>query len=246
LFTRYAGAKDEYEFRDGITADGYIQSKTDYLHWISLEPELQKNEEKLSKNHRRSLKKAKRVGSEIRFRKEIGGLRDFYRLHIMTRKRMGLPIQPWRFFENIQHQIIDAGHGFVINCYLDERCIAAVACLHWGDVLTMKFNASDAQHLSLRPNHQVYWEMIRWGVEHGYKTLDLGKTDINHEGLRRFKLSWGAEESLLIYSHLNTSDKPKKESTQEQGFQGLISHAIRIGPDILCRGIGEVFYRFFA
>jgi len=246
LFTQYAGVKAEYEFRDGITADGFIQSKTDYLHLISLEPELQKNEEKFSKNHRRSLKKAKRAGSEIRFRKDLGGLRDFYRLHIMTRKRMGLPVQPWRFFKNIHHHIIDAGHGFIINCYLDERCISGVMCLHWGDVLTMKFNASDNQHLSLRPNHLVYWEAIRWGIENGYKTLDLGKTDISNEGLQRFKLSWGAEEKVLIYNHLNLFGNLKNESDHDHGILRLVSHAIQAGPDFLCRGIGEVFYRFFA
>ena len=37
LFIRYAGEKDEYEFRDEITAEKYIQSKTDYLHWITLD-----------------------------------------------------------------------------------------------------------------------------------------------------------------------------------------------------------------
>ena len=189
--------------------------------------------------------KATQTGCEIRIRKDAGGLRDFYRLHIMTRKRMGLPVQPWRFFDNIQHQIIDDGHGFVIGSYLDEQCIAAVVCVHWGDVLTGKFNASDAQHLSLHPNHLVYWEMIRWGVEHGFKTVDLGKTDIANEGLRRFKLSWGAEERILIYSHLNTSDKLKKESDLTHGLMDRVSHVIRVGPDMFCRGIGEVFYRFF-
>jgi len=33
----------------------------------------------------------------------------------------------------------------------------------------------------------------------GYETLSLGRSDLEHEGLRRFKASWGAEEKECVY-----------------------------------------------
>ena len=45
-------------------------------------------------------------------------------------------------------------------------------------------------------------EAIRWGCEHGMRTLDFGRTHWGQEGLRSFKLAWGAEERELRYRHL--------------------------------------------
>ena len=44
--------------------------------------------------------------------------------------------------------------------------------------------------------------MIRWACEAGFHTLDFGRTDVDNEGLRSFKRSWGASEVELAYTYL--------------------------------------------
>ena len=56
--------------------------------------------------------------------------------------------------------------------------------------------------LAARPNNLLFMEAIRWGCEHGFRSLDFGRTHWGQEGLRSFKLSWGAEERELRYRHL--------------------------------------------
>jgi CelD/BcsL family acetyltransferase involved in cellulose biosynthesis len=112
--------------------------------------------------------------------------------------------------------------------------------LHHRGVLTYKYGASDAHALPLRPNNLLFWEAIRWGCENGMECLDLGRTDIGQEGLRAFKLAWGAEEEELVYTHLGTG-RPR---TADRGRLGrALSAGLRRTPPITSRIVGEALYR---
>jgi hypothetical protein len=43
------------------------------------------------------------------------------------------------------------------------------------------------------------WEAIKYLVGKGLKTLHLGRTSFDNDGLRRFKLSWGTKEEIIEY-----------------------------------------------
>ena len=63
-----------------------------------------------------------------------------------------------------------------------------------------KFGASDYASQELRPNNLMMWEAMRHSAVQGYATLHLGRTSLDNEGLRRFKLSLGAIEQTMQYS----------------------------------------------
>ena len=48
---------------------------------------------------------------------------------------------------------------------------------------------------NLRPNNLVMWEGIKSLMQRGADTLHLGRTSMENEGLRRFKLSRGIFDS---------------------------------------------------
>lgn len=50
------------------------------------------------------------------------------------------------------------------------------------------------------------WEGMQECVRRGLTTLHLGRTDRHHDGLRRFKLSLGAEEKDLHYSRFHPEE----------------------------------------
>jgi lipid II:glycine glycyltransferase (peptidoglycan interpeptide bridge formation enzyme) len=45
----------------------------------------------------------------------------------------------------------------------------------------------------------VLWETIRVCAAKGMRTLSLGRTDLDNEGLLTFKNGWGAQRSELNY-----------------------------------------------
>jgi CelD/BcsL family acetyltransferase involved in cellulose biosynthesis len=214
--------------------DGYL------THRLALVPDADAVLARASKSQvRRAIVKARREGVAAEARTDRDALRIFYELHLHTRRRQGVPIQPKRFILDFE-QLFARGLGCVMVSHHEGRTIAAAVFLHYGGTLTYKYGASDERFLGLRPNHALFAEAIRRGCEAGLHELDFGRTDPGNEGLARFKRSWGAEEERLAYTYL--ADHPPRERTA--GLAGrAIGAVIRRGPASTGRVIGTALYR---
>ena len=167
------------------------------------------------------------------------GLQSF-RLHWLTRRRQGVPVQPLRFFQTWWIRS-SGGQGFFPPGSPAANCVAAALFLRWNDTLTYKYGASDPAFLALRPNDLIFWEAIRWGCAHGCTSLDLGRTDLDNTGLRDFKSRWGAVESSLSYTY-----SPIAPASQPGKLRHALGKLIRSAPPWVCRAIGEALYRYAA
>ncbi|PKQ15527.1 MAG: hypothetical protein CVT67_08905 [Actinobacteria bacterium HGW-Actinobacteria-7] len=190
--------------------------------------------------HRRNVRTSEKKGVRIEWGRGHEDLDAFYRLHLETRRRQGVPIQPRRFFDLLGSNLIDKGLGFVLLAYKDEQCLAAAVFLHWQRTLTYKFGASAADGLSLRPNNLLFWTAIRWGCENGYDVFDMGRTDLANTGLRAFKSGWGADEVPLTYSHL----PPRTEGSAVGHLMPAVNAVISHSPLWVCRATGELLYKY--
>jgi CelD/BcsL family acetyltransferase involved in cellulose biosynthesis len=193
----------------------------------------------------RSIRRAEREGLTVRQATRPEDLVDtFYRLHLRTRRRQGVPVQPRRFFRLLWENAISTGLGSVLIVEASARPIAAAVFLAWNGTVIYKFGASDASTWSLRPNHLLFWHAIRAACEQEYRWFDFGRTDADQAGLRNFKLSWGAAEEPLVYRTL--SGKSEAAPATEAMAARMLSPLIRRGPLLLCRAVGESLYRYVA
>jgi len=127
-------------------------------------------------------------------------MRDFFRLHTLTRKRHGLPPQPYTFFQNIFNEIILQNAGKIVVASGENGTVAAAVFFYFNKTAVYKFGASDETFWKMRPNNLVMWEGIRFLIQEGIKVLHFGRTSSVHSGLRRFKLSWGTKEEPVFYA----------------------------------------------
>lgn len=193
----------------------------------------------------RNIRRAQREGLTVRQAEHRQDLVDtFYRLHLLTRRRQGVPVQPRRFFGLLWDRAISPGLGTVLIVETRGAPIAAAVFLAWHRTVIYKFGASDASAWPLRPNHLLFWHAIRTACEQGYRWFDFGRTDIGQQGLRAFKLSWGAREEPLGYRALGGRTEPAA-ATDAMGARA-IAPVIRHGPLLLCRAVGEMLYRYTA
>jgi CelD/BcsL family acetyltransferase involved in cellulose biosynthesis len=191
----------------------------------------------------RAITTAESRGVEVRRGETATDLEDvFYGLHLKTRRRLGVPVQPKRFFRLLWRHLVEKDLGFVLLAYSEGRPIAGAVFLSWKNSLVYKFAASDPAALKLRPNNLVIWRGIEWGCENGYTTLDFGRTDLGAEGLRRFKAGWGSEEEPLVYTTLG----PEAETRASGRADKAVEAVIRRSPLWVCRALGELFYRYAA
>jgi hypothetical protein len=93
----------------------------------------------------------------------------------------------------------DVDQGFVIAAKSGTKPVAAAVFFYAGKAALFKFAASDKGAQELRGSNLVMWEGIKRLARKGLKTLHFGRTSVDNDGLRRFKLSWGAEEELIEY-----------------------------------------------
>jgi CelD/BcsL family acetyltransferase involved in cellulose biosynthesis len=147
----------------------------------------------------RAIRKAEKSGVTIDILQTSEGMLEFYRLHCQTRRRHGAPPQPVSFFRHIQEEIFDSGLGFVALGRSGARSVAAALFFHWRKKALFKFGASDKTCQNLRPNNLAMWGGMRHLFRNGCHSLHFGRTAPDNEGLRRFKLSWGATEEVLTY-----------------------------------------------
>jgi CelD/BcsL family acetyltransferase involved in cellulose biosynthesis len=221
-------------------AQAFVQHRF-FRHLLPLAGDPAKVESHYSKSQvKRGIKKARREGLEAERRTDDAALAAFYFLHQRTRKRLGVPTQPKRFIHRFK-ELFDAGLGFV-ELVLDEgRPIAAAVFLTFNGTVTYKYGASDVRALAKRPNNLLFSETIRWACEAGFHTLDFGRTDIDNEGLRAFKRSWGANEDALSYTFF----AEREPSSEPQLRDRVMSTTIRRSPAVVSRLVGEALYRHF-
>jgi lipid II:glycine glycyltransferase (peptidoglycan interpeptide bridge formation enzyme) len=156
---------------------------------------------------RRAIRKAERNGVSAPVIRNRRAIADFYRLHVQTRRRHGLPPQPASLFLNIYEHIIKAGLGFVVLAQQRSRPIAAAVFFRFGNNALYKYGASDKKFQELRANNLVMWQGIQFLARNGARKLHFGRTECENDGLRRFKLSWGTEEEIIDYFRVDPSGR---------------------------------------
>lgn len=229
------------EVRSGGASSNLFQKKTEYCrHVLNLHSDYEKIASQYLEKYR--IKVSQKRGVTIIKGSDLSLLEDFYRLHLKTRQRLGVPIQPKNFFMNLWKNLICENLGFIASAYHEGKCVASVLFLCWNGNLTYKFSASDYDSRKLMAMDALVDNVIRWGCENNYRTLDFGRTDIQNEGLKYFKHRWGSSEILLPYAYYPLAPSNSLENSKRMM---LIHNVIQKSPLWVCRILGETFYRYF-
>jgi CelD/BcsL family acetyltransferase involved in cellulose biosynthesis len=237
---RASAGVSSLEVREPIRLDG-AGRPTFVRHVVPLEPDVDAVERRYAPSVRRANRQAETSGARLRIgttEQDVAEL--FYGLHIDTRRRLGLPVQPRRFFRHLWRCL---GPELCRTVLLEVRGqpIAGVILLTWNKNLVFKYGASDRRHWRLRPNNLLFAETIRWACANGYTEFDLGRTDVGAETLRRFKRGWGAREESLEYRRIG-----RGRTVVDAGSSTVLRATLRHSPRWVVRLTGEVMYRHAA
>jgi CelD/BcsL family acetyltransferase involved in cellulose biosynthesis len=190
----------------------------------------------------RSIRIAEKKNVEVKECRTKAEFDHFYELHVKTRKRLGVPVQPKALFDNIWELMLVRGLGFALIASHGGTPIGGGVFFTFNNTVFFKYSASDMKYKSLQPSHAFIWAAIQLAYAQGCTTLDFGRTDRLHEQLRRFKNSWSATEHDLNYTIIG--ELPRSERLSK--LQSTLGHIIRRSPKFVCRLSGEVLYKHFA
>jgi len=225
-------------------SDSAVASTSFWGHQLELGRDEEAVFSRVESSVRRAVRKAKKSGVMVEFRQDAAALRAFYDLLCLTRRKHGVPPQPWAFFASIQRHILAAGQGWVVLARYENIPVAGAVFFHFGKTALFKYGASDESRQEIRANNLVMWEAIdRYGKE-GFSTLDFGRTSKDNDGLRRFKLSWGSSERLIEYLRFNL--KCHRFVTCRDESSGWHNRLFRHMPMAALRLAGRFLYRHIA
>lgn len=236
--------KFEYvEFRSSDTKFPFNTEnyRTDLRHILNLSISNSELFKLFSQNTKRNIKKASKENLSVSIVNSLDGIELFYRIFCLTRKRHGLPPQPFSFFRNIFKYIIKDEYGDIFLAEHDGKVIAGAIYFKFGEKIIYKFGASILDGTNPGINHLVMWEAIKYYNAKGFKEFDFGRTEINHEGLRRFKLGFGTEERMIFTTRFNIdTNKFISADLKTEGFYNKIFNTM---PVWILKSIGNMLYK---
>jgi CelD/BcsL family acetyltransferase involved in cellulose biosynthesis len=225
----------------GQVMDGFSAGSTYCLHTVDLTGS---SEQVFGRFHPSSTQRAIRRAEREGLRYETGVseplLARFYGLLRLTRRRHGLPPQPFTWFRNLAACL---GNALAIHlASKDNRPVAALLTISFRKTMVYKYGGSDAAQHKLGGMPFLFWRAIQEAQSRGIEELDLGRSDLDQPGLIAFKDHLGAQRSALTYSQ---TPAPRRESAAEAASP-LASAARRVVsrlPDPLLDLTGRLVYR---
>ena len=175
--------------------DDRLGSSCFYKHHYLL---LDTKPEQLQKNFHRKcvrqrIKRAIKSGLTLKVADHESDLRKFYQLHLMNRKQLGLPLQPYTFFKLLWETFFPSDRVALFLAEQQGKAIGGILLFKFKDRVSAEFVASDVTLRNVSPNHFLFWEAIKFAYHEGYKIFDFGRTSPYNVGLMDFKRRWGTK-----------------------------------------------------
>jgi FemAB-related protein (PEP-CTERM system-associated) len=171
----------------------------------------------------RKARRMVRQGIKFGLRSEIGNhlLNDFYEILAKSYHSLGTPIFPIKLFKNLI-EVFNNDIQILLIRNKEKTPIAGVLTFFFKDHVMPYYAGSIFEYRKLAPNDFMYWELMRYGCENGYKVFDYGRSKIG-TGSYHFKRHWGFEPVLLPYQyHLVKSNEIPDQSPANPKYQKKI------------------------
>lgn len=144
---------------------------------------------------RRRIRHAERQGLRYEEGRNESLVRSLYDLIVLMRSRKHLPPQPFEWFQNL---VACMGKDVCIRIVLKgNQPVAGILTMNHRKKIYYKYGGSDARLHNLGATPMLFWQVIQAAKSAGMEELDLGRSELENQGLIRFKERWGAHSVRL-------------------------------------------------
>jgi len=227
-----------------LKGNGLASSYNYKHHYLNLEPG---PEGLMRKFHRtcvrQRISRSRLSDLKLKIGRDESDLKEFYRLFAITRRRVGRPLQPYRFIKSLWDVFSPSGQLELLLALKEGAALAGIMLFKFKDRVSAEFAASDESFKDLSPNHFLFWEAIQMAHREGYRLFDFGRTSPDNHHLMDFKRRWGAEVIDLpeFRSHVQLSDAAEHRG---QGWkERLVETIVRRAPICAQELIGSSIYQ---
>jgi FemAB-related protein (PEP-CTERM system-associated) len=144
----------------------------------------------------------------------------FIDLYTRNLRRLGTPSFPERHFHALLRNF--GKEADVREVRMNGKALSAVLTFYFRDWVLPYYGASDPAYNEYAPNNYMYFDLMRWGGQNGYRWFDFGRSK-KDSGSFDFKAHWGMEVRDLPYEMLLVKRKELPNfSPKNPKFQSAI------------------------
>ena len=167
----------------------------------------------------RKLRNQVRKGEKSGLVTTDGGLEllpAFYQVFARNMRDLGTPVYGVNFFTEVLRAFPNHSRVFVTSS--EGRPVAA-SLVHWhGQRIEVPWASSLREFNPLCANVLLYWQMLRFAIDRGFRTFDFGRST-SGEGTYQFKKQWGAEASELVWEYWTADGRMPEINTKNPKFE---------------------------
>jgi CelD/BcsL family acetyltransferase involved in cellulose biosynthesis len=148
---------------------------------------------------RQRISRAEKSGVAVQPVRTEKDLREFYRLYLMSRKRIQRPPQPYRFIRSLWSHFGPDTVSVRLARY-QHQYVAGIMLFRFRNRVSAEFLVIDERFLAVSPGHLLFWEAIREAWNRKDRSFDFGRTAATNTPLMDYKNRWGTTVTgLPIY-----------------------------------------------
>jgi hypothetical protein len=221
-----------------LDGSGFGREDAEYHYRLDLRADLDTLFRGLKTVLRYDVRRAERASLRYMVGRDPEMVAAYFRLHVMTRSKQGVPPQPLAWFRNLADCL---GEMLEVHLLLqDDTPIAGLVTIRFRDQFMWKYSASDPMRNGTGLGKSLMWKSICRAKELGASTLDMGRCDRDNVGLAQFKERWGAVPTDLHYLRFPApSSKPGRSRWMSEASRSI---APRL-PAAMLAVAGRVAYR---
>ncbi len=134
---------------------------------------------------------------------KIGGLElldAYYAIFCRNMRDLGTPVYSKSFFKTILEESPD-NSNIVIVYTKEHKAVGCAFLIGSKKRMEIPWASTLREYNRLSPNMLLYWEILKFSIEKGYKQFDFGRCS-KDSGTYKFKKQWGATEQQLYWFYL--------------------------------------------
>jgi len=187
----------ELRNRDGGVED--LPSKELYVFFRrEIFEDLESNMIAIPRKSRRMVRQGEKAGLTHEFGHEEL-IPVFYEIFARSYHRLGSPVFSVKLFKNLLDEFKEQANILLVRAQ-DGRPVSTVLTFFYKDQVLPYYAGSLFEYRELAPNDYMYWQLMKYGCENGYKLFDFGRSKVN-TGSYDFKRHWGFEPEPLPYQY---------------------------------------------
>jgi len=209
------------KLRGFIWKDFSNSSLPQHAYFVNVEVDLKKLSEedywkKLKSEARNRIRNGEKAGLKfvvIDRKPSESELRGFYRTFTETRRRLGVPAYPPKFF-NAYFDLYLPENIRLLNVFQGDELLSSLILLMTDKRAVHAFSCSTSKGQSLNANDFMFFHAIKYCREQGMEIFDFGADSPLQKSLIKFKLKWLGEDRVIkttIFGKVTEQDHNRPE-----------------------------------